>query len=84
MAQQIDVNVYQINSLDPIPLGNVQKNLFPVAGFLGRPIINPTTGVPGLLLSTGVYVYTQLQLLATGAVYSVAETPTAINQMSNA
>lgn len=82
MSQLIALNVYQINSLDPIPLGQVQKIDFPFAGILVRGINNPVTGVPGLLLATGVYVYAQVQLIATGVVYAVLETPAAIQALS--
>jgi hypothetical protein len=78
MAQLVGLNVYQINSQTPIPLGSVQKMDFPFGGIFVRPI----NGAFGLLLSTGVQVYSQIQLLATGSVYTVVETPAAIAALS--
>jgi hypothetical protein len=76
MAQLTGLNVYQINSMDPIPLASVGKIAFPFAGILVRPLNGP--GTTGLALSTGTIVYSQIQLIATGSVYSVIETQAAI------
>lgn len=73
MANQFTANVYQINSLDPTPLANVQKIGFPGAGVLLR-VANDASGNPGVLLSTGVRCYGSIQLIATGATYLTQET----------
>lgn len=78
MAQLIGLNVYQINSQIPIALASVNKFDFPFAGILVRPI----NGAFGLLLSTGVQVYSQIQLLPSGTLYTVVETPAAIAALS--
>lgn len=63
MANQFAVNVYQINSMDPIPLANVGKIGFPSAGVLIR-VANDASGNPGVLLSTGVRCYGNIQVLS--------------------
>jgi hypothetical protein len=78
MAQLIGLNVYQINSQTPIPLGSVQKFDFPFGGIFVRPI----NGAFGILLTTGVQCYSQVQLIATGTVYTCVETPAAIAALS--
>lgn len=65
---QLAVNVYQINSQDPIPLANVTKIGFPSAGIITR-VANDQNGNPGILLSTGVRCYGSIQVVATGAQY---------------
>ena len=82
MAQLIGLNIYQINQQDPIPLASVGKYDFPFSGMFVRPINNPATGLPGFTLSTGVTVYSQIQLFATNTQYSVIETPAAIAALS--
>lgn len=82
-SNMLSVNVYQINSLDPIPLASVQKFVFPFAGIMIRPINNPTTQTPGLVLSTGAQVYSMINVLATGMVCNVVETPAVLAGMSN-
>ena len=78
MANQFAVNVYQINSLDPTPLTSVGKIGFPGAGVLIR-VANDASGNPGVLLSTGVRCYGQIQVIGgqpgvSGATYLTAET----------
>lgn len=69
MAQQFAPNVYQINSLDPIPLASVTKLGFPSAGVLIR-VANDSAGAPGILLSTGVRCYGAIQVLGGGTAQS--------------
>lgn len=76
MAQQIQVNVYQINNLDPIPLASVTKIGFPTQGILIRGT--------DVVLSTGVHVYGSIQLAATGTQYLVVETAAALVTACNA
>lgn len=79
----LNVNVYQINSLDPTPLASVQKMGFPTAGIMLR-VANDASGNPGVLLSTGVRTYGQINLLATGATYLVQETEAVLVSAANA
>lgn len=79
----LNVSVYQINSLDPTPLANVQKMGFPTAGIMVR-VANDQNGNPGVLLSTGIRTYGQINLLATGATYLVQETEATLVTLSNA
>ncbi len=83
MAQQFAVNVYQINSLDPTPLASVGKFGFPSAGVLIR-VANDTSGNPGVLLSTGVRCYGNIQVLATGSQYLAKETQATLVSLANA
>ncbi len=83
MAQIFQVNVYQINSLDPTPLASVAKFGFPSAQTLVR-VANDTSGNPGILLSTGVRCYGQIQLVPTGATYLAQETAATIVTAANA
>lgn len=69
MAQQFAPNVYQINSLDPIPLANVTKIGFPSAGVIIR-VANDQNGNPGVPLSTGVRCYGAIQVLGGGVAQS--------------
>jgi hypothetical protein len=78
MAQLIGLNVYQINSMDAIPLTSVPRIDFPFAGILVRGI----AAGAGLQLSTGAWVYGQVQLAATGSVYLVGESPAQIAALS--
>ncbi len=72
MAQLIALQVYQFNSQDPVPLANTPIIDFPFAGIMVR-------GIPGgQALNTGVIVYSQVQLIATGATYLVRETQATI------
>lgn len=79
MAQQILANVYQFNSQDPVPLGSVGKLSFPTAGIQIRAI----NGSIGQLLSTGIRVYSMVQLVATGSTALVIETQQALVTASN-
>ena len=72
------VNVYQFNSQDPVPLGSLNKIAFPFAGVMIRGI---NSGA-GQLLSTGVQVYSAINLVATGAVYLAEKTPAALQALS--
>lgn len=83
MAQQLAVNVYQINSQDPIPLANVGKLGFPSAGVLLR-VANDSTGTPGILLATGVRCYGQIQVLSSNSTYLSAETQGTLVTLANA
>jgi hypothetical protein len=78
MAQLFAVNVYQINSNDPIPLASVSKIDFPFAGVMVRGI----NGGAGQVLSSGVTVYGNIQVLSNGSQYLVIETPAAIQALS--
>lgn len=84
MAQQIATNVYQINSMDPIPLASVGKIGFPTAGIMIRPATNPQTGLVGIPLATGVTCYGNIQVVATGSQYLVVETAAQLVTLSNA
>ena len=83
MANQFAVNVYQINSLDPTPLASVVKYGFPSAGVMLR-VANDSTGNPGVLLSSGVRCYGQINLLATGATYLTLDTQATLVTLANA
>lgn len=76
MAQLIGLNVYQINSMDPIPLASTPRIDFPFAGILVRSIPG------GVALSTGQVCYSQIQLVATGSCYTVIETAAALAALS--
>ena len=76
MAQLIGLSVYQINSQDAIPLASVPRIDFPFAGILVR--ATNASGTTGVALATGQVIYSQVQLIATGTVYGVAETPAQI------
>lgn len=82
MAQQFSANVYQFNSQDPVPLANVGKLGFPSAGVLLR-VANDTSGNPGILLSSGVRCYGQIQLVSTGATYLTDVTQAALITAAN-
>lgn len=83
MAQMINVNVYQINSQDPIPLSKVTKMGFPPAGILLR-VANDQNNNPGALLSTGVRCYGNIQVAATGSQYLTLETEAVLVTLCNA
>lgn len=83
MAQIFQCNVYQINSMDPVPLASVAKFGFPSASTLIRTANDPS-GNPGILLSTGVRCYGQIQLVPTGATYLAQETAASIVTLANA
>lgn len=79
MAQQFTVNVYQINSKD-IALVDVVPMSFPSAGVMLRSL-NTSNPTP---LSTGVYVYGLINVLATGAAYATTQTAPQIAVLANA
>ena len=79
MAQQFTVNVYQINS-SAIALVDVVPMSFPSAGVMLRSL-NTSSPTP---LSTGVYVYGLINLLATGATYATTQTAAQIATLANA
>lgn len=83
MAQIFSVNIYQINSLDPTPLASVAKFGFPSAQTLIRTANDPS-GNAGILLSTGVRCYGQIQLVPTGATYLTDLTSSSIATLANA
>ncbi len=76
MAQQISVSIYQINSLDPIPLASVTAIGFPTAGIMIRGT--------DVVLSTGVHAYSQINVLATGATYIALQTAATLITAANA
>ncbi len=78
----ISVNVYQINSMDAIPLSKVTKFGFPSSGILVR-VANDSNNNPGALLSTGIRCYGNIQLVATGSQYLVRETEAALVTLAN-
>lgn len=82
MAQQFTCNVYQFNSQDPVPLASVGKIGFPSAGVLIRRA-NDSSGNAGVLLSTGVRCYGQIQLAATGSTYLTDLTQAALVVLAN-
>jgi hypothetical protein len=55
----VSVNVYKINSLDPIPLAQVPMIGFPTGGCLLRKPVNDDT------LSTGIRPYGIIQVIGT-------------------
>lgn len=78
MSQLIGLSVYQINSQDPIPLASVSKIDFPFGGIMVRGI----NGGAGIALTSGVVCYGQVQVIANGSIYTVVETPAAIQALS--
>ena len=81
MSQQFTVQVYQINAMDPIPLGSVPTLGFPSAGVMLRS--NPTATA---LLSTGVYVYGIVQIVTSsgrGSVYYTLQTQAQLAALAN-
>ena len=82
MAQQFTCNVYQFNSQTPVPLAQVRQIGFPSAGVLIR-VANDASGNPGILLSTGIRCYGQLQLVATGDQYFTEKTQASLVILAN-
>lgn len=72
------LNVYQINAYDPIPTINVQKYGFSTTGNLIRSIPSNLA-----LLSTGIYVYSAIQV-PNGTQYYVVENQAQITTAFNA
>lgn len=83
MAQIFQVNVYQINSLDPTPLASVAKFGFPSSQSLVRTANDPS-GNPGVLLATGVRCYGSIQLVPTGSQYLTDLSAASIITLANA
>ncbi len=81
-ANVFTVNVYQINSQDPIPLGHVSKIGFPGSQVLIT-VANDPNGNPGVLLSSGVRCYGNLRLIATGSQYLTDLTQSALVTLAN-
>lgn len=72
-------NAYQIGQR-PVPLLDVQTVAFPTTGVLAFDTINS----PTRSLSTGVNVYSGLQLLATGQIYYFQQSFSALVTLINA
>lgn len=72
----VKLNVYKINQ--KAPLATPQSMCFPSQGVLVRDVTNSPTGT----LSTGVRVYSALEI-ANGSQYYVIETPTQIVTLFN-
>lgn len=77
MAQQILVDVYQINSNPPIPLASVTAISFPTAGISIRGVENAT-------LATGVRVYSAIQVLANNTQYYSMQSQATLVTAANA
>ena len=83
MAQVFQTNVYQINSLDSIPLPQVVKYGFPSAGVMIRTALDQY-GNAGMLMSNGVRAYGMINLLANGSVYYTSDSQSALVTLANA
>lgn len=70
MANVFSFNAYKINQRDNIALADVTTMAFPVSGVIARDV----SGSPQRSLSTGVNVYSALQIIATGDLYYGRET----------
>jgi len=70
MANVFSINAYQINQKPPIPLASVQTIALPGTGV----VVSDTINSPTRSLSTGVNVYSMVQVLATGNMYYCRET----------
>ena len=68
--------------MDPTPLASVGKFGFPSAGVLIR-VANDGNGNPGVLLSTGVRCYGNIQVVATGSQYLAQETQASLVTLAN-
>ena len=71
---------YQINQLAPIPMGETSTIYLPSAGV----IIRDVTNSPTRSLSTGVNVYSAVQLVANGTIYYVSTTAASLASTINA
>lgn len=71
---------YQINQLAPIPLAETSTIYLPSAGV----IIRDVTSSPTRSLSTGVNVYSAVQLVANGTIYYVSNTAASLASTINA
>lgn len=73
MANVFTINAYQINQ-SVVPLTSVLAISLPVTGVS----VQDVTGSPTRSLSTGVNVYSMVQVLVTGTKYYCRETSAAI------
>jgi hypothetical protein len=82
MSALINLAVYRINGGPDtgIPAASVPRIDFPFAGITVRAINAP--GTTGLATPTGQVVYSEVQVIATGTTYSVAETAAQIQAAS--
>lgn len=78
MANVFTANAYQIGQR-PVELINVQTFAFPVTGVVAFDTINS----PTRSLSTGVNVYSGLQVVATGQLYYFQQTFSALVTLIN-
>ena len=83
MAQVFNTNVYQINSMEPIPSAQVVGYGFPSAGVMIRTALD-TAGNVGMLMSNGVRAYGLINVLATGSVYYTTDTKSVLITLANA
>lgn len=82
MANLISLNVYNFDNQQDVPLPFVNKMDFPAGGILVNGI-GSQQGLYGQLLSTGISVYSSIQLnVQNGRKYLVIETPAAIAALS--
>lgn len=80
MAALISLSVYNLDNQQDVPLGNVQHMDFPAGGIL---VSGLGTNGQGQTLSTGIVVYSSIQLnVQNGRKYLVIETPAAIAALS--
>jgi hypothetical protein len=79
---QLAQSVYQINSSAPIPLASVPTIGFPTQGIMIR-TANDQFGNPGILLSTGVRCYGNIQVTDTGSQYLVLPTAAQLVTLCN-
>jgi hypothetical protein len=80
MAGLISLSVYNLDNQQDVPLANVQRVDFPAAGIL---VSGLGTNGQGQTLSTGIVVYSSIQLnVHNGRKYLVIETPAAIAALS--
>ncbi len=70
MANVFSIIPYQLNSGPAIPVGSAQQIALPTTGVTVVDCTNSSTRS----LSTGVNVYTEITLLATGVKYYVSST----------
>jgi hypothetical protein len=82
MAVQLSVNVYQINSQNPIPAALVSKIGFPTASIMLRPA--NTSGTTGQQLSSGQVVYGAIQVIHSGIQYLTLESEAQLVTLANA
>ena len=76
MANQISVQVYKINSQANIPLASTRIISFPTQGIIIRSADEP--------LGNGIWAYSKIQVLETGAQYYARETRATLVTAANA